>query len=333
MIHILTLAPSASDGTSFYRLAGVMPFLKKEYNDISITDNSYRDKVDWNDYTGYDIVVLQRPFLQSHLNIIKLLKSMNIKVIIDYDDDVLNLENHNPYYVGYEQAKPTIIEIASLADEIWVSTEGLKETFSEYNKNITIIPNAHNDYLFPVKEKKEFNLTTKKVSYRGGKTHELDVYAHKDEWLEMINNNLDFDFTFVGARFPLMETSCGDNYLIVEGLHIIEFFKYFYELNTNIFIYPLQNTKFNRAKSNISWIETTYAGGVVLAPQGFNEFIKPGMLNYKDNFLYLFDRIKDDYKVLKILNDISWNFIQQNLLLSQVNQKRYNSIVEVKNRK
>lgn len=333
MIHILTLAPSASDGTSFYRLAGVMPFLKKEYNDISITDNSYRDKVDWNDYTGYDIVVLQRPFLQSHLNIIKLLKSMNIKVIIDYDDDVLNLENHNPYYVGYEQAKPTIIEIASLADEIWVSTEGLKETFSEYNKNITIIPNAHNDYLFPVKEKKEFNLTTKKVSYRGGKTHELDVYAHKDEWLEMINNNLDFDFTFVGARFPLMETSCGDNYLIVEGLHIIEFFKYFYELNTNIFIYPLQNTKFNRAKSNISWIETTYAGGVVLAPQGFNEFIKPGMLNYKDNFLYLFDRIKDDYKVLKILNDISWNFIQQNLLLSQVNQKRYNSIVDVKNRK
>lgn len=333
MIHILTLAPSASDGTSFYRLAGVMPFLKKEYNDISITDNSYRDKVDWNDYTGYDIVVLQRPFLQSHLNIIKLLKSMNIKVIIDYDDDVLNLENHNPYYVGYEQAKPTIIEIASLSDEIWVSTEALKETFSEYNKNITIIPNAHNDYLFPVKEKKEFNLTTKKVSYRGGKTHELDVYAHKDEWLEMINNNLDFDFTFVGARFPLMETSCGDNYLIVEGLHIIEFFKYFYELNTNIFIYPLQNTKFNRAKSNISWIETTYAGGVVLAPQGFNEFIKPGMLNYKDNFLYLFDRIKDDYKVLKILNDISWNFIQQNLLLSQVNQKRYNSIVEVKNRK
>jgi len=333
MIHILTIAPVASDGTSFYRLSGVIPFLKKEYNDISITDISYRDNLDWNDYIGYDVVILQRPFLESHLNVVKLLKSMNIKVIIDYDDDILNLETHNPYYTPYEKAKSNVKQISFLADEIWVSTEEIKKTFSEFNKNVIIIPNAHNDYLFPVKDKKEFNLNTKKVAYRGGKSHELDVYSHKDEWVEMINNNLDFDFNFLGARFPLMETSCGDNYLIIEGLHIIDYFKHFYELNTNLFIYPLEISKFNKGKSNISWIETTYAGGVVLAPQGLSEFIKPGILNYKDNFLYLFDIVKDDYKVLKILNDISWNYIQQNLLLSQINQKRYNSIIEVKNRK
>ena len=333
MIHILTLAPVASDGTSFYRLSGVMPFLKKEFNDISITDLSYRDNLDWNDYIGYDIVILQRPFLTSHLNVLNLLKSMNIKVIIDYDDDILNLENHNPHYTAYQQSISNIKTIASIADQIWVSTESLKETFSEFNEKIIVVPNANNDYLFPVKDKKEFNVNTKKVAYRGGKGHELDVYLHLSEWLEMINNNLDFEFNFLGARFPLMETSCGDNYLIIEGLHIIEYFKQFYNLNHNIFIYPLENTKFNKCKSNISWIETTYAGGVVLAPQGFNEFIRPGILNFKDTFLYLFDRIKNDYKVLKILNDISWNYIQQNLLLSQVNQKRYNSIIEVKNRK
>ena len=333
MINILTIAPNASDGTSFYRLGGVIPFLKKEFNDISITDISYRDNLDWNDYIGYDIVILQRPFLESHLNVVKLLKSMNIKVIIDYDDDILNLDNHNPYYSVYERAKNNVKEICSLVDEIWVSTQYIKETFSEFNKNVSIIPNAHNDYLFPIKDKKEFNLNTKKVAYRGGKTHELDVYSHKDEWVEMINSNLDFDFNFLGARFPLMETSCGDNYLIIEGLHIIEYFKQFFILNPNIFIYPLVNSRFNKGKSNISWIETTYAGGVVLAPQGFDEFIKPGILRYKDNFLYLFDKIKEDYKVLKILNDISWDYIQQNLLLSQVNQKRYNSILAVKNRK
>ena len=69
MIHILTIAPVASDSTSFYRLSGVIPFLKKEYNDISITDISYRDNLDWNDYIGYDIIILQRPFLESHLNV------------------------------------------------------------------------------------------------------------------------------------------------------------------------------------------------------------------------------------------------------------------------
>jgi len=50
-------------------------------------------------------------------------------------------------------------------------------------------------------------------------------------------------------------------------------------------------------------------------------------------FDHWFEKIKEDYKFTKILNDISWDYIQQNLLLSQVNQKRYNSILAVKNRK
>jgi len=33
------------------------------------------------------------------------------------------------------------------------------------------------------------------------------------------------------------------------------------------------------------------------------------------------------------MNDLSWEYIQAKLLLSNVNQERYNSIVEVKNRK
>ena len=33
------------------------------------------------------------------------------------------------------------------------------------------------------------------------------------------------------------------------------------------------------------------------------------------------------------MNDLSWDYIQAKLFLSHVNQERYNSIVEVKNRK
>ena len=334
MIHILTISPSASDGTSFYRASGVLPFLKKEYNNITTTDLSYRSNLDWNDYIGYDVVVLQRPFLKSHLNAVTLLKKLNAKIIIDFDDDLLNLECHNPYYKPYQDNKENIETICRMVDEIWVSTEALKKTFSDYNENIIVIPNSHNDYLFPIKNKKEFNLNTKKVAYRGGKTHELDVYNHFEEWISMINNNSDYEFYFLGARFPFLESKCADNYLIVEGMHLIDYFDYFYNLNPNIFIYPLEDTKFNQGKSNISWIEATYAGAVVLAPDNINEFInKPGILNFKKEFLYLFDDIKENNRTLKILNDLSWDYIQKNLLLSQVNQLRYNSILDVQKRK
>jgi len=334
MIHILTLSPSPSDGTSFYRAAGVIPFLKREYKDITITDLSHKDFLDWNEYIGYDVVILQRPFLQSHLNAVTLLKKLNIKIIIDYDDDLLNLDLHNPYYTNYNKNKENIEEICKSVDEIWVSTESLMKTFSVYNENVIVIPNAHNDYLFPVKDKREFNINTKKVAYRGGKTHELDVYNHLDEWISIINDNQDFEFSFLGARFPLMETKCGDNYLIVEGLHIMEYFHYFYNLNPNIFIYPLEDTKFNQGKSNISWIEATYAGAVVFAPNNINEFIgKPGIICFNKQFINIFNEVKNNYKVMKILNELSWDYIQNNLLLSHINQLRYNSILDVQKRK
>jgi hypothetical protein len=334
MNHILTISPYAGDGTSFYRAAGVIPFLKKEYNDITITDLSHRNDLDWNDYLGYDVVILQRPFTEQHLKTITLLKKLNTKIIIDYDDDILNLDCHNPYYTGYTRNKENVEFICSMADEIWVSTESLMETFSEYNENIIVIPNAHNDYLFPVDKKRLFNINTKTVAYRGGKTHELDVYDHFEEWIEMINNNSDYAFYFLGARFPFLESKCADNYLIVEGLHIMEYFNYFYNLNPNIFIYPLKDTKFNQGKSNISWIEATYAGAVVLAPDNINEFKgKPGILNFKDKFLYLFDDVKEKKKTLELLNNLSWDYIKNNLLLSKVNKLRYLSILDVQKRK
>jgi hypothetical protein len=333
MIRVLTFAPSIVDGTSFYRLGGVLPYLEKEYSDIHIKDLSHKDKLDWHDYTSYDVAVFQRPFIKNHLATINMLKLMGIKVIIDYDDDVLNVPMHNPYYINYDANKETIIDIAKLADHIWLSTNGLKETFKEHNDKITVVPNAHNDYLFPVKSKKNFNKETNIVSYRGGSTHEVDVYSHLDDWTDIINNNLDTEFYFLGARFPYLESKCGDNYLIIPGAHIIDYFYNFKKLNPNIFIYSLEDNTFNRGKSNISWIEATYAGAAVMAPKFLPEFIKPGITNFDDSFKDTFEKLKGDNKTLKVMNELSWDYIKTNLLLSHVNQQRYNTIVELKNRK
>jgi hypothetical protein len=333
MIRVLTFAPAIVDGTSFYRLGGVLPYLEKEYSDIHIKDLSNKDQLDWYDYISYDVAVFQRPFIRQHLMTINMLKLMGVKVIIDYDDDVLNVPMHNPFFQNYDSNKKTINEIAKLADHIWLSTNGIKETFSEYADKITVIPNAHNDYVFPVKDKKAFNDKTNKVAYRGGTTHEVDVYSHLDDWTEVINKNKKTEFYFIGARFPYLESKCGDNYLIIPGSHIIDYFTNFHKLNPNIFIYSLENSKFNRGKSNISWIEATYAGAAIIAPNCLPEFIRPGISNFDNSFKDVFNELKNDKNVLKLMNELSWDYIRTNLLLSHVNQKRYNTIVALKNSK
>jgi len=333
MIRVLTFAPQITDGTSFYRSGGVLPYLEKEYSDIHIKDLSGKDNLDWPDYISYDVAVFQRPFIKPHLITINMLKLMGLKIIIDYDDDVLNVPMHNPFYGNYESNKETIQQIAQVADEIWVSTIGLKETFSKFNKNIKIVPNAHNDYLFPTKNKVKFNGKSKKVAYRGGSTHEIDVYSQLNDWIEIINKNQNTEFYFMGSRFPYLESRCGDNYLIIPGTHILDYFRNMRKVNPNIFIYTLEDNKFNRGKSNISWIEATYAGAAVIAPEFLPEFIKPGISNFTSSLKETFNKIKGDNQVLKSMNDLSWDYIQAKLLLSHVNQERYNSIVEVKNRK
>ncbi len=333
MIRILTYAPVLADGTSFYRLGGVLPYLEKEYPDIYIKDISGKDPLDWHDYISFDVVVFQRPFIPPHLSTINMLKLMGIKVIIDYDDDVLNVPMHNPFHSNYEANKETIKKISKVADEIWVSTIGLKETFSEFNKNIKVIPNAHNDYLFPVEKKIPFNDKSQTVAYRGGSTHEIDVYSQLNDWIEIINKNLKTEFYFMGARFPYLESRCGDNYMIIPGTHILDYFRNMHKVNPNIFIYTLEDNQFNRGKSNISWIESTYAGAAVIAPEFLPEFIRPGISNFTGSLKQTFDKIKKDNKLLKKMNDLSWDYIQAKLLLSYVNKERYNSIVEVKNRK
>ena len=333
MIRVLTFAPNVYDGTSFYRLGGVMPYLDRVYSDVYIKDMSHTKEVDWADYASFDVAVFQRPFIAPHLKTIGMLKLMGVKVIIDYDDDVLNLPIHNPYYQSYKNNEENIKRIAGIADHIWVSTEALKETFSEFNKSIEVVPNAHNDFLFPVEKKMPFNKETKKVSYRGGSTHEVDVYLYMNDWVEAINKNKTYEFYFLGSRFPYMESLCGDNYLIIQGSHILDYFKNFQMLNPNIFIYPLEDTVFNRGKSNISWIEATYAGAAVLGPEFHEGFNKPGVLTFGKSFLAEFNKIKKDLDVQEQMNKESWEYIKSKLLLSKINEQRYNSIVELKNRK
>lgn len=315
-MKLLIISAYNEDASAFYRIAPLHLIQNKH---IKVDFKDMRGQIDWSTFTGYTHLFLERPSSQNDLHIIKLAKQCGLKVIVDLDDDILHLDVLHPLYGAYEEAKAVCMECIVSADEVWVSTKGLKKSLNLYNKNIHVIPNAHNDYLFPVDKKKPFNPETKKAIFRGGASHEADVYEKAEDLVKIINGNKDWFFEILGFRFIYLEQRCGDNYLPVSPMPLMQYFEYMYKENPNVVFHPLCDTVFNRSKSNIAWIEASYVGAAFFGNKNLPEFNLKTIVGIEQLPQYL---SQNEWYDFEIENKMSWDYIKSNLLLSNINKLR-----------
>jgi hypothetical protein len=326
MKNVYYLSMNEDDAPSFYRTSGVLSFLKSK--DIFVKNIFNAEKTyGWEHLVGADVFIFQRPYHEYHTNLISMAKDMGIKVICEYDDDLLHIPVHNSSFELLDINRNNIINSLALADEVWTSTQFIKTSYLPYNGNIHVIPNCHNDYIYPIRDKRSFNKSTKVAAYRGGSSHQEDVYDWKDEIIETINNNLDWEFRFQGSRFRFLERETGLNHTYTNPISLMQFFKSYYDLNPNIAFFPLQDNIFNNGKSNISFLEATYAGAAFMGNRKLAEFNLPFVIPINNGFKDEFLHVKDDYYRLKILNNDAWDWICENRLLSKVNELRIERIL------
>ncbi len=222
MKKVIYMSFWTDDATWAYRMAILSAI---NHPDLIIEQKPYSGNITWSFFAGYDILILERPSSGHDLSIMKLAKQMGLKIICDHDDNCLRVPPLNPMWHHYQQCKSVMMECLALADEIWVSTPEIKKAYSLLNKNIYVLPNAHNNYLMPLVNKKEFNHKTKKAIFRGGQSHEADVYEIAPELIKTINKNKKWGFEFWGCRFIYMEMRCGDNYLPVSSMPLLQWGK------------------------------------------------------------------------------------------------------------
>lgn len=326
MKNVFYLSLVEDDAASFYRTNGVFPFLSHE--DISIKNIFNPQKTyGWESLIGADIFIFQRPYHEHHVNLIMMAKDMGIKVICEYDDDLINVPFHNNAAVTLTEQKTNIKKALSLADEVWVTTPSIKKEYRFYNRNIYVIPNAHNDYLYPVDKKKPFNKDSKIASYRGGASHDADMYQNINDIVETVNNNHDWIFRFQGSRFKHIEERTEANHEYTDPSTLMQFYKQYHELNANIAFFPLLDNLFNNGKSNISFLEATYAGSAFMGNRNLSEFNLPFIIPIQNGFKDEFMNVKDDFYRLEILNNDAWEWILENRLLSTTNKLRIDRIL------
>lgn len=322
MLSLAINIPNASDATSWYRGIGPLADIRSRCRFLNICAVQTWS---WASLSMVDAVFMQRPFLTEHLQVMEEARFLKKKIWVDYDDYLLQVPTDNPTYGKYmtKEVQNNVRQALEVADVVTVSTEHLAELYKKFAKKIVVVPNAINHELFRRDVPKP---RRKIVAWRGSPTHQRDVFGYAQQILETSRDPIykDWQWHFIGDRMWFLTDSMPHYQTFVsKPMSISEYHVHLMNLCPAVVIVPLHDSDFNRCKSNIAWIEASYAGAVTIAPR-WEEWNKPGVLLYDgpDDFKLAMHAVMSGKVNVQKTSDMSWRYIQENLTLNRVNDLR-----------
>lgn len=328
-IVVLCSIPDINDATSFYRAVGPLSHLRK----TSPRPISYTivDQFSWANVALADVVFFQRPSLDAHLKAMQLCKDMGKPIWVDYDDDLLNVPTDNPTYFIYGQinSQKNIMDMLEMADVVTVSTRDLANNLKEkgINKDFVVIPNSVDLSWFDWD--KEIGKRNQLVVWRGSPSHFRDVLSVTPDLTTIINDSKGWEFEFIGDRLWFLTDRCNPERIAhTRPMTVPTYFKYMRQIAPKVVITPLVDSKFNRAKSNIAWMEATLSGAVCVC-SNLPEWQDSGAMRYisKPDGSSTFSQVlthcmsMDDEEHTEMV-DNSWGAIRSKYNLDIQNKKR-----------
>jgi hypothetical protein len=312
MIKILVQSQVFEDACSWYR---VMPMKELETHSDDFRVHVHQDKTaGWSDYKGHDIAFFFRPFSKLTFQQINVALDMNLKVWLDFDDDLFNIPMANPAYktASDPEHRAFAAKAIQLAHQITVSTAALKEVYAHLNQNIEVVPNATDldQFYFrgDIKPKKL-------IFWRGSRTHDSDLMEYLDEMVSVATDRADWAWVFMGNPYFMIDQKMPKHRrAFIDPIPIPRYWHTIAGLGASINIVPLEFNKFNESKSNISWQEACLMGAATLAPDS-PEWRRPGVTNYRDRREFkkkLSEMVKMPLEDLRALSNQGWEYLQQN---------------------
>lgn len=239
---------------------------------------------DKNFYKGLKSIRIQRQATEQQLNYLKWLseikKDVKFSLIYEIDDLIFreDIPDYNKFKFAFED--PNIrkwsMQIMQLCDEITVTNKFMKDYYIDKtgNQNITVIPNFiprfWMDRFYDLnKIKDNFQKFKKKprVVYCGSGAH-FDIgnrVKQKDDFYHInatIRKTVDkFQWVFVGG-FPLTLKDLVQSGKIEfhEWTSLVDYPSALSKLNATLFYAPLEDSNFNKAKSDLKFIESCAFG-------------------------------------------------------------------------
>jgi GT2 family glycosyltransferase/glycosyltransferase involved in cell wall biosynthesis len=315
------------DPCAHLRLRGPMHPL-----DIKVIDGNFENETQPEKTTLGDVIVLQRDFprdLPTYERVYQLAHKEKKPVIYDIDDLLFLMPETHPERQSqhYIESLLPMLQALHEADLVTTTTEILKNELLQYNNNVKVLPNYFDDSLWQLREPliKTDNTQPIIIGYMGSESHlpDLDlIMPVLEHLLNRYQNALELHFWGIKpslkiANYPQVKWFPAVTYKYVE------FSRFFQTQNADIFIAPLLNNRFNRAKSPLKFFEYSSLGtpGVYskletyeqVVLHGENGFLATSQEEWHDHLIQLIENNELRYQLAKNAQQT----IRENWLLSK----------------
>ena len=235
-------------------------------------------------YKGVTAVTVQRQAEEHQKQFIQFLKSVQLeygfKIIYEVDDVVFREEipDYNASKHGFDsdRIRQNCIDMINMVDEVTVTCKFMRDLYIEKTgkQEITAVPNfmpywwIGHQYNY-IKNVDAFDKHKKRprIVYAGSGAHfdmnnavdQKDDFEHVLKFI--IDNRFKYQFVFIGAFPPPLH-----KYIVAKEIefhpwkNLIEYPRFLATLEAQLFIAPLQDNTFNKAKSDIKFIEAAQLG-------------------------------------------------------------------------
>lgn len=282
-MKIAAISPNPSDGTAWYRSSLPLIRMQQKYDDFQYQEFGLSN-IDWEILMNFDVLFLQRPCSPEQVRLAHKAQFLGLKVWVDYDDMLWDIHPSSPVYAMYRSAEITdainrIMNMTGIL--VTVSTQALKEEILKKWNNVYdvhVIPNC-----LEKRQLESYNFCSDHqgaILWRGSETHisDLDIFRGYYDTVMLDNPGIRFDFF---GYNPWYWTSRIANAVHHPGTSLMDYYAKIYHPKWGIWVCMLEDTPFNRCKSNILYLEATMAGAVCVCPD-WPEWNKPGAFVYKD---------------------------------------------------
>lgn len=234
-----------------------------------------------------DLVVIQREFareLIAYKKIMELAQRDEKPVVFEIDDLLFHLPTTHPERLGVHYAESLLPMWLAMqqADWVTVTTPKLKEELTEVNKNIIVLPNFFDDSIWKMRQpmpKPDKNAPLV-IGFMGSESHKPDLALIVPVLTKLLKRYpVELNFHFWGIKPPEEIAGCSQvKWIPAKTYEYVEFARYFQTQYADIFLAPLVDHKFNRAKSPLKFFEYSSLGvpGVFSRLEPFEQVIEDG---------------------------------------------------------
>ena len=235
-------------------------------------------------YTQTKAVRIQRQATPQQLEFVKFLRKLadanNFRLIYEIDDICFHedIPDYNKYKTAFTDPKirQSAQEMMEICDEITVTCPFMRDYYASKtnNKNVTVIPNFMPKFWIGGKsdinrtmESYEKNKRKPRILYAGSGAH-FDVENRtkfRDDF-EHVNDAIrrtvdKYQWVFLGAHpLPIRDLIQNGKIEFHPWKRLYEYGQGLYDLNVNMIVAPLQDSTFNKAKSDLKYIEACALG-------------------------------------------------------------------------